>query len=350
MPNIHYKPLTRLLTDILTAVSTPQDIANIVASSLVESSLRKVESHGILRISQYLNQVNEGWIIPSSRPSVVNQTPIMSIVDGKHGFGIYSLDCAIDISIENAKKNKFSIVGLTGSSHTGRIGWFAEKAATQDVITIIFGGGAHGSPDHMSVAPHAGIERVMATNPITMGFPVANYAPIIVDISTSMTSEGKIRSYKELGQKLPFEWILDKFGQPSRKADDFYDGGAILPFAGHKGYGLGIAAEFLTGILLGGAHELNWLVLALDSAAFVGRDQYDQESAKFVKNLKESSVAKGFTEIMVPGEPEEHASTQYKSQGIPLTDSSWQTITKISHEAGIFDLDKYLIFNEDFDP
>ena len=80
------------------------------------------------------------------------------------------------------------------------------------------------------------------------------------------------------------------------------------------------------------------------------RDRYDQESAKFVKNLKESSVAEGFTEIMVPGEPEEHASTQYKSQGIPLTDSSWQTITKISHEAGIFDLDKYLIFNEDFDP
>jgi len=346
MPLIDSKPLTTLVTNILVAVGTPQDIADVVAKSLVDSNLKGVDSHGVLRVSQYMNQIEKGWIQPSARPLIKKQTSNTLILNGKHGFGIYSLSCAMDIAIEKARDNQFSVVGLTESTHTGRIGWFAEHAASQDVITIIVGGGAHGKADHLSVAPYGGSERVMATNPITLGFPVENYAPVVVDMSTSATSEGKIRLYREIGKQLPFGWIIDKFGQPSSKADDFYDGGMILPVAGHKGYGLGVAAEFLTGILVGDVHELSWLILALDIAIFREKHEYARDAAAFIKTLKETPAAKGFVEVMAPGEPEARVSDQRESEGISLTNETWQTIKTIAHEVGIVDLDTFLDPNE----
>jgi uncharacterized oxidoreductase len=87
------------------------------------------------------------------------------------------------------------------------MGWFAELAASQGVITFISGGGAHGKAAHMSVAPHGGASRVMATNPITLGFPVGEQAPVVVDMSTSATAEGKLRFYRDVGRTLPPNWI-----------------------------------------------------------------------------------------------------------------------------------------------
>ena len=342
MPIIQSKPLTTLVAGILAAVGTPQDIADVIAESLVDSSLKGVDSHGVLRVPQYLDQVKKGWIQPSAKPLVKKQTSNMSSVNGNHGFGIYSLSRAMDIAIQKAKANQFAVVGLTESTHTGRIGWFAERAASQEVITIIAGGGAHGKADHMSVAPYGGAARVMATNPITLGFPAADCAPVIVDMSTSATAEGKLRFYREIGEKLPPGWILDKSGQPSSKADDFYDDGMILPFAGHKGYGLGVAVEFLTGILLGDAHELNWLILALDIAMFREKDEYATDAAAFIKTLKETPAATGFVEVMAPGEPEARVSAQRESEGIPLPDTTWKTIKEIAHEVGLSGLNTFL--------
>jgi len=335
MQIIHSEPLTDLLVKIFTAAGAPDDIAAVVAASLVDSNLKGVDSHGVLRVPQYLTQIEDGWIQPAARPSVQQATATTALVDGQQGFGIYSLHYALDLAIEKAQTSQLAAIGLVGSTHTGRMGWFAERAAGQGVITIISGGGAHGKPAHMSVAPHGGAARVMATNPITLGFPAGSQAPVVVDMSTSATAEGKLRFYRDTGRALPPGWILDKAGQPSTNAHDFYDGGMILPVAGHKGYGLAVAAEFLTGVLLGQAHELNWLILALKATAFRPEAEFVTNAAAFIQGLKATPPAPGFDQVLAPGEPEAQTIERRLVEGIPLPDEIWAMLQAAAHKVGV---------------
>ena len=112
----------------------------------------------------------------------------------------------------------------------------------------------------------------------------------------------------------------------------------ILPFADHKGYGLGVVLEFLTGILLGDARELNWLILALDIATFREKDEYATDAEAFIKTLKETPAATGFVEVMALSEPEARVSAQRESERIPLPDATWQVIKEIAHKVGLSNL------------
>lgn len=327
--------LKRFVADIFVAAGTPQEIAAVVAESLVDSNLKGVDSHGVLRVPQYLAQIANGWIQPAARPTIRQDASNTAIVDGNRGFGIFSLSYALDLAIAKAKEGQIAAVGLVESTHTGRMGWFAERAASQGVITVITGGGAHGKTAHMSVAPHGGAARVMATNPITLGFPAGKRAPVVVDMSTSATAEGKLRFYRETGQEVPPGWILDQAGQPSINAEDFYAGGMILPMAGHKGYGLGVAAEFLTGILLGDGHELNWLILALDAVSFRAENEFVADATQFVQAIKATPPAAGFTEVMLPGEPEAQAAERRAAEGIPLPDEIWLALQEAARGVGV---------------
>jgi len=335
MQIIQPKALTALLVEIFTAAGTPQVIANVVAASLVDSNLKGVDSHGVLRVPQYLDQIESGWIQPAARPNIRQATATTAIVDGKQSFGIYSLSYALDLAIEKAKACQIAAVGQVDSTHSGRMGWFAERAAGQGVITIISGGGAHGKAAHMSVAPHGGAARVMATNPLTLGFPAGDHAPVVVDMSTSATAEGKLRFYRDTGRSLPPGWILDNAGQPSTNAHDFYAGGMILPVAGHKGYGLAVAAEFLTGILLGEAHELNWLILALDASAFRSEAEFVADAASFIHGLQTTPPASGFDQVLAPGEPEAQTAARRAVEGIPLPDEIWTMLQAAAQKVGV---------------
>ncbi len=335
MKTIQYDALRALVTAIFVAAGVPPDIADVVAQSLADSNLKGVDSHGVLRVPQYLSQMASGWIQPTARPTVTQATATTAVVDGKQGFGIYSLRYALDLAIEKANANQLAAVGLVGSTHTGRMGWFAERAASQGIITIISGGGAHGKAAHMSVAPHGGAGRALATNPITLGLPVGDQAPVVVDISTSATAEGKVRFYRDTGQALPPGWILDKAGQPSANAHDFYDGGMILPVAGHKGYGLAVAAEFLTGILLGEAHELNWLILALKATAFRSKADFAGQAATLLHGIKATPPAPGFDQVLAPGEPEAQIAQRRAVEGIPLPAEIWSMLQAIAQQGGV---------------
>jgi LDH2 family malate/lactate/ureidoglycolate dehydrogenase len=109
----------------------------------------------------------------------------------------------------------------------------------------------------------------------------------------------------------------------------------ILPIAGHKGYGLGMAAEFLAGILLGEAHELNWLILALDSAAFRAEAEYAAEAEDFLQTVKDVTPAPGFAEVLIPGEPEARIAAQRTAEGIPIPTETWQNLQQVARKVGV---------------
>ena len=215
--------LESLITRIFVAAGTPQDIALYVSSSLVESSLKGVDSHGVMRASLYVDQILGGWIKPAARPAVLKETQSMAVVSAGSGFGIFALGYAMDLAIEKAKANQVAAIGLVDCTHTGRIGQFVEYAATRGVISTIIGGGHKGAG--MSVAPYGGAARIMATNPYAIGLPGGQYGAVVVDIAMSMAAEGKLQVYRSRHEALPSGWILDKEGKPSTDVEDFYKGG-----------------------------------------------------------------------------------------------------------------------------
>jgi LDH2 family malate/lactate/ureidoglycolate dehydrogenase len=330
---IQAEQLGSLLTQILAAAGTPPDIAGYVSASLVDSNLKGVDSHGAMRVSLYVDQITSGWINPAARPEILRETENIALVDANKGFGIFALGYAVDLAVHKARKGQVAAVGLVNCTHTGRLGQFVESAAERGVVAIITGGG-HKGPGR-SVAPHGGRGRIMATNPYSIGLPGGRLDPVVVDISTSISAEGKLQVYRVEGKELPAGWILNKDGRPSTNVEDFYSGGALLPAAGHKGYGLALAAEILGGALLGKAHELNWLVLGIDVPSFRPLDEYEADCEAFLAELKSVPPAQGFREVMIPGEPERRTQVERAANGIEVPDAVWQQIIATARRLGV---------------
>lgn len=333
MKVIQAKQLEAFVTDIFMAADTPQDIAQYVSSSLVQSNLKGVDSHGVIRVSWYVELIKSGRIRPTARPEIDREASNMAIVRGNAGFGIFAMGYAMEQAIQKAKAGQVAAVGLIATTHTGRIGQFVEMAAEHDVIAIINGGG-HRGPGR-SVAPFGGAKRLLATNPYALGLPGGRFGPVVVDFATSMVAEGKLRVYRDKHEPLPPGWIVDKDGKPSTNAEDFYNGGMLLPAAGHKGYGLSLFSELVGSALLGPTTEMNWFILAVDIASFRPVTEFHQTSAEFLQEVKKVPPARGFTEVMIPGEPEVRTAKQRMREGIPIPDDTWKKLEDTAREVGV---------------
>ena len=335
MPIFQAEQLESLLADIFEAAGTPLDIAQYVSSSLVDSSLKGVDSHGVMRVSMYTDQIASGWIKPAARPEIQKETPTMAIVRGNSGFGIWALGYAMDLAIQKAKANQVAAVGLNESTNTGRLGQFVELAAKQGIVAMLTGGGVHGHATHSSVAPYGGRERILATNPFAFGIPGGRFGSVVVDMATSMVAEGKLQVYRAQQAELPPGWILDRAGQPSTDVEDFYDGGILLPAAGHKGYSLALVAELLGCALLGEAHELNWFIATIDVGAFRLPGEFAQASEALLQEVKDVAPAAGFEEVLIPGEPETRTAQQRAAEGIPIPNKTWSEIQAVARRVGV---------------
>lgn len=195
-------------------------------------------------------------------------------------------------------------------------------------------------PEHTSVAPYGGRERILSTNPITLGWPGGRFGSIIADFSTSATAEGKVRFHRERGESLPPGWILDRDGVPSTDPDALYGGGSILPMGAHKGYGLALFNEYLGGIMLGPTYEANWTVTILDPTAFGDSQVQLQDAEALLQRIKDSPAAQGYREVLLPGELEEMVARERTHTGIPVADAIWDRITEVAAGLGIPPLDE----------
>lgn len=318
------EPLRDGVAAVLTAAGAPADIAAVVADTLVDSDLKGVESHGILRVPHYVQLIREGYIEPAGRPVVRQDQAAVLVLDGQRGFGHFALGELCDRVAAKATRTGIAFGGLVNATHTGRIGWFAERVAARAQAVQIQGGGAHHNPHHATVAPFGGRARLLGTNPFTVGWPGGRFGAIVADFSTSAAAEGKVRFYRERARALPPGWIVTADGAPATDPHALYAGGAILPMGAHKGYGLNLFNEFLGGILLGRAYELNWILTVLDMNAFGDAAAMQQAAEAWLARIKASPPAQGHDAVWLPGEKEFLTARQRRRAGIPVAPAIWR--------------------------
>ncbi|MCC6581144.1 MAG: Ldh family oxidoreductase [Phycisphaeraceae bacterium] len=342
MPTIARQSLEPFVRDIFIAKSAPADVADMVARSLVLANLRGHDSHGVIRVIQYVDWMDQGWICPQGKMEVTrDQGPIL-MVDGHFQFGQVIGRKATELAVSKAKSLGLCVLTVRRSAHLGRIGEFMEQAADAGVVawtlTNTHGGG-------VLQAAHGGYEPKLSANPLAAAAPLPDGRAITMDFATSITAEGKVKLALARGEQLPAGYLVDGRGKPTTDPATYYGDpkGAILPVAGHKGYSLAVFADIFAGAIAGGccSHANidqvanGWFALFIDPRAFSGQDFYNDQVSKLAAWLKASKPREGFDEVLLPGEPEQRTHLAREKQGIPVEDDTWSKLQHIAEELGV---------------
>jgi uncharacterized oxidoreductase len=335
MRKIRSDPLQRLSTAIFEAAGTPSDIASTVSKMLVQASLCGVDSHGVIRIPEYIGEIDAGRYKPKERPRIRRQKDGTGIIDGRWGFGQPAGIMAMELAISKAKIHGVGTVLAIRTNHIGRVADYTELAAKNGMIGF---GLTNGGP---GVAPWQGRDKLLGTNPISFAIPSGDEGPVVMDYATSVSSAGKLEVFKTKGRKVPLGWVQDSTGGPSRDPDILAKGGALRTFGGYKGYGLNLVVEALGGALTGegvadefkGANGT--FMQAIDIKHFIPLGDFTRDIEKLVSKMHKSKPAKGYDEVLVPGDPERRTMLERSKKGIELNDVVWGSIMTVAKRFGI---------------
>jgi uncharacterized oxidoreductase len=348
---VEAKALEAWAVRFLGAMGAPPDIATEVGRHLVGSNLAGHDSHGVMRLSQYKAQADAGTLRPEARPGLLRENGACATVDAGRGFGHFATKTAMNWCLERAPRTGIAAAVVRHSTHIGRLGEYAERAAVQGMIGIVTVGIA--GPGSGAMAPFGGRDRFLGTNPWAIGVPAPGRANFVMDFATTTVAEGKVRVARAKGAHLPPGVLLDPDGEPATDPEQLYAGGTITPLggslAGHKGYGLSMAAALVGALAMVGdddpapagnsAGEPGWIggvfTIAIDPEWFGGRDAYAALVRPVLDRADAAAPAPGSERVLVPGEPEAISRERRLREGVTIAEATWAELAEASAMLGI---------------
>jgi LDH2 family malate/lactate/ureidoglycolate dehydrogenase len=314
--------------------------ATTVADCLITANLRGVDSHGIARLPTYVERIQKGLIAPKARAVVVRRSKSTALIDGKNGLGQVLGTTAMRMAMKTARQTGIGAVGVLNANHFGMGAYYGMIAARRNMIGIVV---CNAAP---AMAPWGGRDRILGTNPLCIAIPggeATNGHPIVLDMSTSVVAQGRIRLAATRREDIPLGWALDRHGRPTKETTKALEG-SLLPIGGPKGYGLAFMIEVFSGVLTGAAvgkdigstydmkkmSRVGFFVVAINVDSFIKVSHFGERINAYVKIIKSSKLAKGVNHIMLPGEMEMLEQERRSRTGIPLSPEEWQSLQKLS--------------------
>jgi len=345
MPRFSPETLSSIGREIFSALGCSETDAATVADHLVGSSLFGHDSHGTLRFYEYLEAIRDGRWNPTGRPRIVREKPSTAVVDGGGAMGQVGATFATQLAIEKARRHGVASVTLRNTCHIGRCGAYPLLAATNEMIGLLFvNAGSLGR----QTAPYGGTDGKLSTNPIAFAAPRRDRDPIMVDMATAATAEGKVRVYRNRNEAVPEGWLTDRNGKISTDPSDYLSraGGALLPLGGvaaHKGYCLSMMVEILGGALSGegcasGESAMisnGVLITVFNIEHFVDFQEYYDDLEVLIAHVLSSQVDPEVGQIQLPGEPEFRCAKRHGANGIEIDTTTWAHICKGADSLGL---------------
>jgi LDH2 family malate/lactate/ureidoglycolate dehydrogenase len=326
---------------VFAACGVPEEDARICADVLIESDKRGIDSHGVGRLKPiYLDRIKDGIQNVKTQFEIVRETPTTAVIDGHDGMGQVIGVRSMNMAIEKAKKCGMGMVVVRNSTHYGIAGYYPLMAARENMI------GWTGTNARPSIAPTFGVENMLGTNPLTIGFPTDEDFPFVIDCATSITQRGKIEHYARIGKTMPHGWVINQDGEAVTNAAEALKGltagtCALSPLggigdelAGYKGYGYATVVEVLSAALQGGSflkllagrdasggmqpYHLGHFFMAVDIGAFTDPGTFKKTAGDILRDLRGSKKAKGQNRIWTAGEKENDAFLERSKKGIPI--------------------------------
>jgi L-lactate dehydrogenase len=292
----------------LTAAGLPDEPAAVVSRGLVEADLLGHSTHGLALLGDYVEELDNGTMEREGRPAIVSDHAAVAVWDARRLPGVWTTALAVEEAERRAATFGIGAIAIRRSHHIACLATFLEGPARRGSMVLVFSS----DPSDAHVAPFGGLTPVMTPNPIAAGIPCAGN-PILIDVSTSITTAAMCGRVAAAGGRLGGQWVMDKNGVATDDPSVRKDGGTLLPVGGldhgHKGYGLSLMVEALTQGLGGyGRAEkpTEWgasvLVMALSPALFGGLDGFIHETGWLADACRASAVAPGKPRVRLPGE------------------------------------------------
>lgn len=342
MPTLKCEPLESLACDVFRAITVPPAGAAWMAKLLIRANLRGHDSHGVIRVPQYVASWKKGEADPKAEPVVVQDGPATALVDGKRGFGQIVARRGMEVAMAKAAAIGVAAVGVYNSNHIGRLADYTEMALERDMLALL-AVNAGGAGQRM--APWGGRAPRLSTNPFAFACPTGSAVPISFDVATTVAAEGKVRLKRNRKEQAPPGWLIDADGKPTTDPNALYGTpeGSILPVGGHKGYALALMVEVLGGIMARAGHSrenpgpvMNGIfMVVVDIARFVSPQNFRSETDDLIRYLKTSPLVPGVSEIMYPGEPEARSEAERLQKGIFVEDETWGQIVQAARDLGV---------------
>jgi LDH2 family malate/lactate/ureidoglycolate dehydrogenase len=316
-------------TEALEACGLPRRDAEIVAGAMIEADVTGVDTHGIARLPQYVPTLQKGAINVRANVRLAHQGGAIAVVDGDNGMGHLVMTFAAETAVTMARECGIAWVGSRRSNHAGAGGIYAAKIMEAGLIGIY---GAASSANHM--APWGGAEPLLGTNPIAVAIPAGEEPPVVLDVATSVSSFGVIRTHAMEGRPLPEGWVIDRQeGKPITDAARAHEG-VLVPIGEHKGSGLATIIGLLAGPLNGagfgrdypdfrgarpGESNTGQFIIALDPARFGAVDIFKREIDRHIRDLSASTPLPGVDRVRVPGGARQQRRAERMRDGVPLS-------------------------------
>ena len=345
MPTFAASQLTAFIHALFCAAQVPSDEASILARSLVDSNVAGHDSHGVIRVVQYMQALESGILRTGVDLRIEHETPAVVVADGQWGFGQVQAHRLLDHLIPRARGLGVAAGTLYQCGHIGRLGEYGERAAREGLVLI---GTVNSHGFGIRVAPPGGTAGRIGTNPLLMAVPTSD-EPVVLDISPSVCAEGKVRVALNKGQAVPPGWLLDAEFRPTTDPAALYTDppGTILPLGGeqgYKGFGLGLLLDMLAGGLSGApcstpgmkSRSANAVVfVVLDPDRFAGATHFRTEAGNLAANVRDCPTVSPQTTITLPGDPERRCREQRERDGIPLDEGTWNQLTALARRLNV---------------
>ncbi len=269
--------------------------ARVIADHVIDAAMC---GYGYSGLAKLLNiPEHPRFKLPRRPPSVVHETAISTLIDGGNNVGMLALHHATDAVIAKAQQNGFAVVGVTNSWVSGRSAYYVERIARADLVAL------HTASSSRAVAPPGGLRPILGTNPIAFGLPAAHDV-VVFDMGTSAFMMTELALRERLGQPLPEGVAIDGAGKPTRDPTEAKRG-ALLPFGGHKGFGLALMVQAL-GVLAGSGLDVEkdngYFFVALKPDLLRPLDDFKREMTALIERVKATPRQKRVEEIRIPSE------------------------------------------------
>lgn len=338
--------LEAFLTAAYLSVNMPEADARLSARFMTQTNLWGVDSHGVLRLPPYISRLRKKIVNPcpeiKSRKSANASLPI-DILNGDDGLGFVVGHAGMREAMEKAGRFGVGMVITVRSNHYGAASLYTRMASDAGLIGF----------STTNVVPNMGMTGakgpVVGNNPIAMSVPIPGAPPFTIDVGMSVVAMGKLFMAQKKGEKIPTTWAVAKDGSPTDDPTEAL-AGLLLPLGLHKGLGMALFVEIITGALAGDAFlgdikskfqhpdvpSLNsHLFVAVDPELFIGREKFGAIMREWLERLKATPMLKSGEALTIPGEIEARCEEERRRNGIPLPEAVAKDLEKVAAECGV---------------
>jgi uncharacterized oxidoreductase len=338
--------LNEIAESLLEAGGFTREESSTTARSLILSNLLGHDSHGVVRIAQYINELKKGDLSSSVGLEILKETPNSLQADAQAGLGQVQIPKFLHHLFGKAAQNASVTGALCNSGHVGRVGEWADLIGQKGYAALVL---VNDNGAFQLVAPPGGRERRTSTNPLAFAIPLKNGNVFSIDMSTSATAMGNVRLAYLAGEQMEPGLLQDSEGRPTTNPADVIKEprGALLPMGGaegYKGFGLSMAIDFLAAGLSGGftppapdkAGPHNNVVVSIwNPAYFAGFNHMADEAEKYIAYLRETTPIDPFRPIRLPGDRANTEKILREQKGIPVSHGTCRLLARSAELTGL---------------